>query len=158
MYISIRFVLWLTWIDSRLLYENLDEDYYRNRLSKENAARLWTPTIILKNSLEGKNLQFDPSNTNLFLGRLGNSSQAPLNQAYEAKMYSANETNIIWRSGHLLKFKCQFDLFYLPLDNQTCFIQVSSSAKLIMQNQFFFNFGCDFNRWKSLKQTDSKSN
>ena len=137
MYISIRFVLWLKWIDSRLLYENLDEDYFRNRLSKENAARLWTPTVILKNSMEGKNLQFDPSHTNLFLDRHGNSSQAPLNQAYEAKMYSANKTSIIWRSGHLLKFKCQFDLFYLPLDNQTCFIQVSSSAKLIMQNQFF---------------------
>ena len=124
MYVSIRFVLWLKWIDSRLTYENLAEDYYHNRLSKVEAAKLWTPTIILKNSIEGKNLQFDPSTTNLFLKKEGESSEVSLNQAYEAKMYAANETNIIWRSGQLLKFKCQFDLFYLPFDNQTCFVKV----------------------------------
>ena len=38
MYVSIRFVLWLKWIDSRLTYKNLAEDYYRNRLSKVEAA------------------------------------------------------------------------------------------------------------------------
>ena len=127
MYFSLRFVLWLKWSDSRLIYENLDEYLWKNKVSNDKAARLWTPLIVFKNNMEGKILAFDPSKSNLFIDRLGprTNYKTPLSQFHEAKLYSSNETAIYWRSEHLLKFKCQFDLFYLPFDTQTCFVEVS---------------------------------
>merc|ERR1711974_567455 len=54
---------------------------------------------------------------------------APLDQAFDAKVYESNETEIIWMSTHLLKFKCQFDLYYLPFDNQTCYVELEVSEE-----------------------------
>ena len=125
MYVSLRFILWLKWIDTRLGYENLAEKYYRNKISDDKAAKLWKPLVVFKNNVEGQNLQFEPSTSDIFLNRTGGSTEAPLEQAYEAEVYASNETEIIWRSTHLMKFKCQFDLYYLPFDNQTCFVEVS---------------------------------
>ena len=42
MYFSLRFVLWLRWKDDRLTFENLDETYYHNKLSEDEASKLWT--------------------------------------------------------------------------------------------------------------------
>ena len=125
MYFSLRFVLWLRWKDNRLTFENLDETYYHNKLSENEASKLWTPVIQLKNNQEGKVLKFD-SSSEMFLRRNQTSIKvAPLDQAFDAKVYESNETEIIWMSTHLLKFKCQFDLYYLPFDNQTCYVEVS---------------------------------
>ena len=123
MYFSLRFVLWLKWSDDRLTYENL----WKNEVSNDKAARLWTPLIVFKNNIDGKILAFDPSSPSLFLKRLSSRKnlETPLSRFHEAQLYSSNETAIYWRSEHLLKFRCQFDLFYLPFDTQTCFVEVS---------------------------------
>ena len=128
MYFSLRFVLWSKWFDSRLFYENVDEEYWKNKVTEEKAKKLWTPLIVFKNNMEGKILTFDPSSSDLFLSRQGsrrNNATTPLSQFHEAKVYSPNETAIYWRSEHLLKFKCQFDMFYLPFDTQTCLVEVN---------------------------------
>ena len=67
MYFSLRFVLWLKWSDDRLTYENLDENLWKNEVSNDKAAKLWTPLIVFKNNIEGKFLKFDPSSPSLFL-------------------------------------------------------------------------------------------
>ena len=128
MFFSLRFTLWLKWYDSRLTYENLDEDYWKNKISEDKAVKLWTPLIVFKNNVEGKILTFHPSSSDLFLKKLSSrrNYKTPLSKIHEAKVYSSNETAIQWRSEHLLKFKCQFDLYYLPFDNQTCYVEVSS--------------------------------
>ena len=127
MYFSLRFVLWSKWFDSRLLYENVDEEYWKNKVTEEKAKKLWTPLIVFKNNMEGKILTFDPSSSDLFLSQQGSrrNNTTPLSQFHEAKVSSPNETAIYWRSEHLLKFKCQFDMFYLPFDTQTCLVEVS---------------------------------
>ena len=131
MYFSLRFVLWLKWSDSRLIYENLDENHWKNKVSNDMAAKLWTPWIVFKNNIDGKILAFDPSSPSLFLKRLSSRKnlETPLSRFHEAQLYSSNETAIYWRSEHLLKFKCRFDLFYLPFDTQTCFVEVSLTLR-----------------------------
>ena len=126
MYFSMRFRLWLKWIDQRLCYENLAEKWFQNKLPDNQATKLWKPMITFKNHVEGKMLKFHPSSSDIFLKKTGQSQVAEPHHYHEAKVYASNETEIIWSSAHLLEFKCKFDLFYLPFDNQTCFVQVSS--------------------------------
>ena len=127
MYFSLRFVLWSKWFDSRVLYENVDEEYWKNKVKEEKAKKLWTPLIVFKNNMEGKILTFDPSSSDLYLSQQGSrrNNTTPLSQFHEGKVSSPNETAIYWRSEHLLKFKCQFDMFYLPFDTQTCLVEVN---------------------------------
>ena len=54
MYISLRFSVWLRWIDTRLQYQNLDVDAYENVIPEEVAAKLWLPTLYFQNSNEGQ--------------------------------------------------------------------------------------------------------
>ena len=79
MYFSLRFVLWLKWSDDRLTYENL----WKNEVSNDKAAKLWTPLIVFKNNIEGKILKFDPSSPSLFLKRLSSRKNfdTPLSQS-----------------------------------------------------------------------------
>ena len=124
MYFSLRFKLWLRWIDNRLGYQNLYQHRYQNKIPDELATKLWKPMIVFENSKEGKVLKFDQSSSDMFLYREGESKDAPLKQWDEARIYPSNETKIAWRSENLLKFKCAFDLHYLPFDTQTCYVKV----------------------------------
>ena len=124
MYFSLRFKLWLRWIDDRLGYQNLYQHRYQNKIPDELATKLWKPMIVFENSKEGKVLKFDQSSSDMFLYREGESKDAPLKQWDEARIYPSNETKIAWRSENLLKFKCAFDLHYLPFDTQTCYVKV----------------------------------
>ena len=49
MYFSLKFSIWLKWSDNRLEYQNLNEDHFQNIVSKEVAAELWKPVLILEN-------------------------------------------------------------------------------------------------------------
>ena len=119
MYFSMRFRLWLKWIDQRQCHENLAEEWFQNKLPDNQATKLWKPMISFKNNVEGKMLKFHPTSSDIFLKKTGQSQVAEPHHYHEAKVYASNETDIIWSSAHLMKFKCQFDLFFLPFDNQT---------------------------------------
>ena len=88
------------------------------------ANKIWKPKLIFKNSYESQVLNYDPKSSDLLLLRNGNSTKAPLSQVDEARVYKPNETHIWWRSRHLKSFKCHFDLYYIPFDNQICNVQV----------------------------------
>ena len=139
MYVSIKFVVWLRWKDDRLIYQNLDNEYYLNKIAVEDAERLWKPSIIFKNSNENQMLEFNPA-SGFFVEKDGDGKEAPLGQMFEEMNYPPKQTAIIWKSVHLLKFRCHFDLFYLPFDNQTCYVEVSFSAYLKFHRMDLYYF------------------
>ena len=125
---SIKFYARVKWMDNRLKYENLKNELYRNEIKEEVAQELWKPALIFENHNERENdrqlLKYSPRPSILMLERKGLGADAPLSKAYEAKLYSSNETYIIWRSRNLVKLKCFFDLYYFPFDLQTCRVKV----------------------------------
>ena len=128
MYFSLRFNVWLKWIDARLQYQNLDEDAYENVVPEMKAAKLWLPTLYFKNSIEGQILNYD-SSSQIMAVRSGSSKKAPFSQLNEGKLYNESETQLKWTSHQFKKFKCTFDLYYLPFDNQRCKVKVRIFTK-----------------------------
>ena len=131
-YLSLRFDLWLKWTDPRLGYSNLHEDFYQNKLTKQKEIQLWKPLVDFKNAVEMVKLRFTTSD--IFLKPNGScwkncdleaSKEAPMQEFHEAQVYHSNDIEIIWVTSHLMKFKCDFDLYYLPFDHQTCYVDVS---------------------------------
>ena len=124
MYFSLRFNVWLKWVDERLQYQNLDEDAYENVVPEMVAAQLWLPALYFKNSIEEQILNYD-SSSEILIWRNGHSKKAPLSQLNEAQVYNSSETLLKWtKFNQFKKFKCNFDLYYLPFDNQTCLVEV----------------------------------
>ena len=60
----------------------------------------------------------------MMLDRKGHAGEAPLEQIDEAYVYKSNETELVWRSPHFHQFNCDFDLLYIPFDQQTCYLEV----------------------------------
>ena len=126
---TLRFNIWLKWIDNRLHYQNLNYDYYQNVIPEDQASKLWKPILLFKNSNEGQILEFDPATSDIMMKRNSASFESPLSQKAEARVYQSNETELRWSSVQFKKFKCKFDLYYLPFDHQTCYVQVQPRPK-----------------------------
>ena len=152
MYFSLRFSVWLKWIDTRLQYQNLDVDAYENVIPEEVAAKLWLPTLYFQNSNEGQILNYD-SSSQIMAVRSGSSKKAPFSQLNEGKVYNASETQLKWMSVQLRKFKCTFDLYYLPFDNQTCKVKVRIFTKTC-NLRTMINFHTDFKSYIATNNDD----
>ena len=135
MYFLLKFDVWLRWIDSRLQYQDLDKDHYLNILSEKEISQIWTPTLVFENSNEGQLLKFDPSTSEIMVKANGRSKEAPISQLAEGKVSNASETDLRWLSFHIKKFKCEFDLYYLPFDLQTCKVKVRNNTHYL-SNEF----------------------
>ena len=81
--------------------------------------------LIFDNSIPQHILKYDPSSSDVLIVRNGDSQPATLSQWDEAREYNSKETEIMWKTVHLLKFSCLFDLYYFPFDQQKCFAHVS---------------------------------
>ena len=119
MYFSLKFNVWVQWKDIRLSYQNLRESRFKNELSEEKIKKLWKPRLEFVNSQSKHTtrqiLQYHPLSSTLMLNRHGPSSEAPLSQWDEARVYSSNTTKILWKSVHFMSFTCDFSLFIFLL-------------------------------------------
>ena len=124
MYFSIKFNVWLRWRDNRLQYQNLNQNSFWNAIPSDLSKKLWTPTLIFENNNEREVLTFNKISTVMMLVRNGRAAEASLDQIDEARVYMPNETDIVLKTLHFLKFKCNFDLEYIPFDHQTCSVKL----------------------------------
>ena len=128
MYFSLKFSIWLKWSDNRLEYQNLNEDHFQNIVSKEVAAELWKPVLILENyigdKVGGQRLEYSPIFSDMMLVRNGEGVSAGLSILHEAKVYNSSKTEILLKSHQFLRFECQMDLLFFPFDDQKCHVKV----------------------------------
>ena len=134
-YFSLNFNVWLKWTDDRLQYQNLNQHDYWNAIPSHLTKELWKPVLVFENNNKRYILKYVESSSVMMLVRNGHASEAPLWQIDEARVYKSNETELVMLTQHLLKFNCDFDLLYIPFDNQTCY------AEVFLRN----NFTCLYN-------------
>ena len=144
MLVSLKLNVKLTWTDDRIRFQNLRKHFFQNKLSDDMATKIWIPQPIFANNHDRVAIEYMPSSSDIFLVRNGSSTEAPLSQKDEAKVYHPNETRIILRTMHHMKFKCQFNLAYFPFDYQICYAVVGSSKSMISShcskdNLFFYS-------------------
>ena len=119
-----KFNVWLEWMDSRLQYHNLKSNTYLNIVPAELSSKLWKPTLAFINNNEGQIVKYSKATSVMMLAGGAHAQEASFNQRNEAKVYNSNETTIWVMSSHFLKFKCDYDLQYIPFDHQTCYVEV----------------------------------
>ena len=141
MYFSLKFNIWVQWKDIRLTFQNLRESHFKNEVSEEKIKKLWKPKLKFVNSqskdTDKQILQYSPLSSTVMLSREGFSSEAPLSQWDEARVYNSNTTKILWKSVHFMSFTCDFAMFYFPFDHQICYIEVRENLFKILLPKIF---------------------
>ena len=133
MHFSMKFNVWLKWLDDRLQYQNLNQNKYWNSIPTDMSVLLWKPLLIFENNDQRRILKYDSLSSVMMLLRNGHARENSVTEPEEARLYNSNETEIVLRTLHFMRFKCDFDLHYFPFDEQTCYTEVSRLEFLLEQ-------------------------
>ena len=122
-------VLHVEWFDSRLTWNDLNEDPYLNRPSARQKGLFWVPKLVFSNSENETEMPKD-SKTKILIHMLGNFTMSDQYTLHETAFYSGEENPVIYSRRFNLKFKCRFRLSYFPFDTQICTIELKAGNKV----------------------------
>ena len=103
---QVPYTLFLSWIDSRLQYKNLNQDEGLNLLSSQEKSTIWSPIVVFKNTNEKHKTIVDQS-TYVQIKKYGNATLTPKSQEENAKLFMGDENNIIMLRYYREIFICE---------------------------------------------------
>ena len=107
---------------------------YKNEIPHNIASEIWKPELVFRNHKEEDSekqiLAYNAVTSALMIKKKDNGKESSFSQLDEARVYNSSETEIMMRSFHYLKFRCDFDLQYFPFDEQTCYVKVNEYIPL----------------------------
>ena len=138
---SADFYLNLRWHDIRLDMWDLNEDFSKNSLSKEQLDALWKPKLGFVNTitklysiqpLHGTLIrESDPLSEDITFSTEGNNNLSICIHIFyisfysEAYIYPGKENSIYVTQRYIQEFLCQFKLEYYPFDTQVCIYKIN---------------------------------
>ncbi|XP_071530487.1 uncharacterized protein [Panulirus ornatus] len=130
MTMEVSYQLELTWVDNRVLYQNLKVENTLNILPARTVARLWTPQVSFINTIGNQHTLMDVDTIMLVDRRadsIGRNETAPA----EVEVYSGEKNTLTTRRKYGTVFMCDLDLALYPFDAQECFmhLRITSATK-----------------------------
>ena len=125
---KIKFLINVQWLDARIMFQNLDNNTFKNIIGNKKKKMLWIPPLVFNNS--EKTTMFtmerplDQPTVNIFVAKDSKGRVAGPTYLDEAYLYKGSENPLIVRTEYNLKMHCIYDLGYYPFDYQSCEMQV----------------------------------
>jgi len=116
------FVLLMRWVDPRLLFNNLRDNYDLNSLSVDLQKQLWMPVLSFPNARQAEGTVVDSGSSTIVL-KLGTPLEDDIQRSIEARIYKGVESPLINMREYFVSFNCDFDLKMYPFDTQVCDMQ-----------------------------------
>ena len=111
--VQFRFVVYLTWFESRLEFLNLVANQ-TNKLTPEEKELIWIPKLIFYNTEMRLETVLD-KNTEISVKREGD-----FESLQNKRVYKGQENPIISERFYVTKFICVYDMAWYPFDTQRC--------------------------------------
>lgn len=109
------FILLIKWIDPRLVFYNLRDQYDMNALSKSIQAKIWAPALSFPNARQAEGTVVDELSLTRII-RKGNSLKDDITNAVESNRFLGQESHIVMTREYFVKFNCDFDLLMYPFE------------------------------------------
>ncbi|XP_047739474.1 uncharacterized protein LOC125178830 [Hyalella azteca] len=130
-YIELEMVLHFTWDDFRLTFRNLQDQIEFNRLTSEEEAYVWKPTLIFYSAYNG---EVSVLSSEVHVSKLGTGMLSDFNSVERASLFNRG-SGLLVNTQHVSgKFACVFDVFRYPFDAHRCELLVRlgfSSERLV---------------------------
>ena len=120
---EVKFRLFLSWYDIRLIFHNLKVSQTANRPSIEEAERLWIPNIVFDNTKDNDVITFDSLAT-ITISREGSLIVADETVVDEINIFNGFENKITYDIVFSKRTKCIYQLNLYPFDTQECKINL----------------------------------
>ena len=118
---QVKFILYLTWIDSRLTYQNLKKDPNLNVLLLDDQRKIWTPVIIFRNTKDSDRTAIDDYSVVRVLPNEAYSYTKSDMSISKNIFYFKGAENILELSRtYRVDFICNYNMALYPFDTQTC--------------------------------------
>ena len=125
---SAKFNLAVEWFDSRLTWNNLNDDKYLNILDQNTVKNLWVPKVIFENTEDKFETPLD-GKARLIVEKKEKYTLADETETEETAYYKGSENSIEYSRDFYLRFKCDYELRYYPFDRQVCSILLNKPGK-----------------------------
>jgi len=109
----------LQWLDSRIQFNNIREDEFKNDVSAHKQEALWAPLISFHTAKTGMT-ESDPESDRLAIIKRSNKSKYDNDFAWEEARYPGEANYLTHYKRYYAEFPCNFDLRLFPFDEQSC--------------------------------------
>ena len=120
---DIKFVLKMSWYDTRLTFHNLKEKTYSNILSSTDTQDIWIPYIYFRNSRRNDMVE-GTSSASITVIREGNFTLSEDNVLDEINMFKGSENKLVFEHVYAKLLSCNYKLQMYPFDFQQCTINL----------------------------------
>jgi hypothetical protein len=122
--IKLQTELQLTWMDKRLVFNNLKEETNLNTLIPLFRESIWIPEIVFYNT-EDKFESLNDEKSYAFIERRGDFIQSPREQLENAYIFKGEDNPLTIARIYDSEFLCEFDMATYPFDTQVCSIIIT---------------------------------
>ena len=122
-----EFTVILSWVDSRLVYNNLRAESSMNYIRPEETQQIWFPDFYFDNTREKVKSSIDGKSA-LSVVRKGSGMLTSLQDTENKLTFSGEENFIQYERFYSEEFHCDFYLHWYPFDQQLCFIDIKPSS------------------------------
>ncbi|XP_068215616.1 uncharacterized protein [Palaemon carinicauda] len=134
MEIVMDFEISLSWLDWRLIFNNLKEDSIINSLQIELMKSLWVPQVSFGNAKGNVHTLVDEETRGVIL-RQGDARRGDLTRAMEVNLFKGADNPIQLTRKHSATYICSLNLALYPFDSQECYFSfVLTSARKELLN------------------------
>ena len=120
---EVKFRLFLSWYDVRLIFHNLKMSRMANSPAIDEVERLWIPNIIFDNTKNNDVITFDPL-AKVTISREGALILSEETVVDEINVFNGFENKIIYDRIFTKTIKCIYQLQLYPFDTQECMVNL----------------------------------
>ena len=114
-----------TWIDPRLVYQNIKRNTDLNVLSAEETAAIWTPKIVFYNTkAKEESVADERTILSIIPSEEFNYERTDMSNHENIYMFKGLENTIKLSKTHDTAFLCQYMMAWYPFDTQVCTMDV----------------------------------
>ena len=130
---SLKFALYMSWVDNRLAFQNLKSDADQNTLDDDLQENLWKPVLTFTNTKKNIKTNTVKENDNEpIFSIIKNSTRTLKNEASSldlSYMFDGASNPVMMVRDYAIDFTCDFRLAWYPFDQQECHIVLELSEK-----------------------------
>ena len=121
----LKFNLEEIWLDSRLQFFNLKEEFEMNTLTYDEKSNIWVATVIFSNTRDDLTSKNDEKAFAKVVRKLNlNGTLIGTDVNEDTLVYKGSENEIRINRVYYVEFICNYDMRYYPFDIQICAVDL----------------------------------